>query len=76
MIRGFCFRCEKKIAADSKIFQHLFYVTCRLCCSCSVRSIVIKLGVDHLIFDGGVVQIPKKISSTYFWLKKNFVQNS
>ena len=27
------------------------------------------LWVDHLIFDGGV-QIPKKISSTCFWLKK------
>ena len=34
------------------------------------------LGVDHLIFDGGVVQIPKKISSICFWLKKNFLQNS
>ena len=24
-----------------------------------------------MIFDGGVVQIPKKISSICFWLKKN-----
>ena len=31
------------------------------------------LGVDQLIFDGGVVQIPKKISSTCFWLKKKFL---
>ena len=34
------------------------------------------LGVDHLIFDGGVVQIRKKISSICFWLKKNILQNS
>ena len=34
------------------------------------------LGVDHLIFDGGVVQIPQKISSICFWLKKKFLQNS
>ena len=34
------------------------------------------LGVDHLNFDGGIVQIPQKISSTCFWLKKNFLQNS
>ena len=34
---------------------------------------ILYLGVDHLIFDGGVVQIPKKISSTCFWLKKNFL---
>ena len=33
-----------------------------------------KLGVDHLIFDGGVVQIPKKVSSICFWLKKNLLQ--
>ena len=31
------------------------------------------LGVDHLIFDGGVVQIPKKISSICFWLKKKYL---
>ena len=28
------------------------------------------LGVDHLIFDEGVVEIPKNILSTCFWLKK------
>ena len=39
-------------------------------------SYIFNLGVDHLIFDGGVVQIPKKISSICFWLKKNFLQNS
>ena len=31
------------------------------------------LGVDDLIFDGGVVQIRKKISSICFWLKKKFL---
>ena len=35
-----------------------------------------QLGVDHLIFDGGVVEIPKKISSMCFWFKKNIMQNS
>ena len=32
--------------------------------------------MDHLIFDGGgggVVQIPKKVSSICFWLKKTFL---
>ena len=35
----------------------------------------VRLGVDHLIFDGGGVQIPKKILSM-FLVKKNFLQNS
>ena len=32
------------------------------------------LGVDHLIFDGGVVQIPKKISSMFLVKKKFFAE--
>ena len=36
----------------------------------------VNLGVDHLIFDGEVVQIPSKISSICFWLEKNILQNS
>ena len=41
-----------------------------------ISAKLFSLGVDHLIFDGGVVEIPKKISSMCFWLKKNIMQNS
>ena len=65
---GICPRAEIAVVVSCNINLLSSFLVMIILCSI--------LGVDHLIFDGGVVEIPKKISSMCFWLKKNIMQNS